>query len=90
ENNLTIPIISDSQPDRFQSFIKYINPSGKLTIPSIIGINISSIIRMLKGVVHKIYPELYPELQAFTKAQEMTEKIIGTIEKKGKRLRSEL
>lgn len=90
ENNLTIPIASDSQPDRFLSFIKYINPRGKLSIPSTIGINISSIVRMLKDAVYKIYPELYPELQVFTKAQETTEKMIKTIEKKGKRLQSEL
>jgi hypothetical protein len=71
--NCTTPIASDSQPDHFQSFIKYINPSGKLSIPSTIGINISSIVKMLKDAVHKKYPQLYPELQVFTKAQGTTE-----------------
>ncbi len=90
DENYTTPIASDSQPDHFQSLIRYINPSDKLSIPFTIGINIPSIVRMLKGAVHKKYPRLYPELQVFTKAQETTEKIIRSIENKGKRLRSEL
>ena len=86
--DFTTAIASDSQPDRFQSLINYVNVSvsGKLSIPFIIGINISAIVRMLKAEVYKKYPELYPELQIFTKPQETTEKMIQTIQKKGKRL----
>ncbi|CAG8693083.1 8049_t:CDS:2, partial [Funneliformis caledonium] len=90
ENDLTTPIASDFQPDRFRSLIRYIKSDGKLSIPFTIGINILSIIRLLKDSVYKKYPELYSKLQVFIKVQEMTKKMIRTIEKKGKRLRSEL
>ena len=90
EYDFTTAIASNSKPDRFQSLVDYANICGKFSIPFTIGINISSIVRMLKAKVYKKYPELYPELQIFTKPQETTEKMIQTIQKKGKRLHSDL
>ncbi|RHZ84327.1 hypothetical protein Glove_83g53 [Diversispora epigaea] len=90
ENNLSTPIASDSQSDRFQSFVQYFKPQGKISIPNTIGINITSISKMLKTCVYKKYPGLYPELLIFPKAKEEMEKIIETVKKKSKRLKLEL
>ena len=90
ENNFSNAIASNSQPDRFQSFLKYINTSGKISIPYFLGLNIPGIVQLLITVVYQQYSYLYPNFQPIFKAQKITEKTIETVQRKGKRLRSEL
>ena len=44
----------------------------------------------LVAVVYQKYPHLFPEFQLTFKAQQVTEKTVGIVRKKGKRLRKEV
>ena len=92
ENDINVSniITSNSQPDRFQSLITYLQLSGRLSIPHILGFNISGIVKILVTAVYQQYPHLYPEFQSTFKAQQTTEKTIGIIQRKAKRLRKEV
>ena len=81
ENDINVSniITSNSQPDRFQSLITYLQLSGRLSISHILSFNISGIVKILVTAVYQQYPHLYPEFQSTFKAQQTTEKIIGVI-----------
>ncbi|RHZ67002.1 hypothetical protein Glove_303g109 [Diversispora epigaea] len=89
-NDLSNTIASNAQPDRFQSFIKYINIRGKISIPNLLGFNINGIVQILISAVYQKYPHLYPNFQPIFKAQQATQKIIKVVKNKAKRLRKEL
>src|SRR5205809_613451 len=90
ENDVSNAIASNSQPDRFQSLITYIGSDGRRSISNLLGLNISSIVQALVAVVYQKYPYLFPEFQPTFKAQQVTEKTVGIVRKKGKRLRKEV
>jgi len=90
ENDASNAIASNSQPDLFNSLITYINLDGRISIPHLLGFNITSIAQILITSVHQQYPQLYPEFQPTFKAQQVTEKSIGVVQRKAKRLRKEV
>jgi hypothetical protein len=90
ENNISNAIASNSQPDRFQSLITYINIDGRMSIPHLFGLNIPGIVQILITAVYQRYPQLYPKFQPTFKAGQVTEKSVGVVQRKAKRLRKEV
>ncbi|CAB5366472.1 unnamed protein product [Rhizophagus irregularis] len=90
ENDTSKTIAFDSQSDRFKSLITHIDPDGRISIPHLLGFSISGIMQVLISTVYQKYPQLYPEFQPTFKARQVTEKTIGVVQRKGKRLRREI
>ncbi|CAB4422451.1 unnamed protein product [Rhizophagus irregularis] len=90
ENDTSKTIAFDSQSDRFKSLITHIDPDGRISIPHLLGFSISGIVQVLISTVYQKYPQLYPEFQPTFKARQVTEKTIGVVQRKGKRLRREI
>ncbi|GBB92846.1 hypothetical protein RclHR1_20650004 [Rhizophagus clarus] len=90
ENDISNIIASNSQPDQFQSLIAYISSNGSISIPNLLGFNISGIVRVLVTAVYQKYPHLYPQFQPIFKTYQVTEKTIGVVQRKAKRLRREV
>lgn len=83
-------IASNSESDRFQSLITYVYSGRRVSLPYLLGLNIPGIVQQLVSSVYQKYSYLYPSFHPISKTQEVTEKMVGVIQKKGNKLQREL
>nr|CAG8616865.1 8250_t:CDS:10 [Entrophospora candida] len=83
-------IASNSESDRFQSLITYTYSGKRVSLPYLLGLNIPGIVQQLVSSVYQKYSYLYPSFHPISKTQEVTEKMVEVIQKKGNKLQREL
>ncbi|CAJ0636414.1 2898_t:CDS:10, partial [Entrophospora sp. SA101] len=83
---MTQIIHEGTNPDFFVSMKKYINWSGKISIPDILGFGNPDIIHDLQAKVNSIYPNIFETSVALTKPQNKMVKLTATMQKKGEKI----